>query len=378
MLTQRELEHYSRQIRLDNFGIEAQEKLKAAKVLVIGAGALGCPVLQYLVAAGVGQVGIVDGDKIEISNLHRQVMYTENDLGEWKVEAAEHRLHAMNSFVSIEVFRNFLSSENAIGISQNYDIIVDGTDNFPTRYLVNDLCVFTNKINVHGSIQQYTGQVSVFNFLFETGERGPNYRDLYQYPPNPSEVVSCTEGGVIGALPGIIGSIMAMEVIKVITGQGVPLAGKILTYDSLTHQSQMLKFGKDPENPISGDNPSQTELIDYHEFCGVKKEHKMKEISVQELKQWMDNKEDFQLIDVREIFEYDQSNMNGELIPMGEIPERFSEIVKDKNVVVHCKMGGRSANVIQYLEQTHGFNNLHNLRGGIIAWAQEIDPSLLV
>jgi adenylyltransferase/sulfurtransferase len=371
MFSKEEQEHYSRQVRLDGFGLAAQEKLKKSKVLVIGAGALGCPVLQYLAGAGVGKIGIVDGDKIEISNLHRQVLFTVDEIGKPKAASAAARLKAMNPHCEFEVFGTFLTAENAFAISKNYDIIIDGTDNFPTRYLVNDICVLTNKTNIHGSIQQYSGQVSVFNAELENGLRGPNYRDLFPVPPNPNEVVSCAEGGVIGALPGVIGSTMAMECLKVIAKIGNPLIGILYQYNSLNHQIQMLKFTYDQDNPLRGDSPKQTELIDYNEFCGINTKQKMKDITVSELKKMKESGEDFQLIDVREIHEYREANLNGELIPLGEIPTRYSEISKDKKVVVHCKMGGRSANAIQYLEQTHGFENLYNLRGGIIAWLTE-------
>jgi molybdopterin/thiamine biosynthesis adenylyltransferase/rhodanese-related sulfurtransferase len=373
MLSKEELEHYSRQIRLDGFGESAQEKLKSAKVLVIGAGALGCPVLQYLTAAGIGKIGIVDGDKIERNNLHRQILYTENDLGKRKAEIAKTKLAALNSNIQITIFSTYLNSENAFEIANEYDIIIDGTDNFPTRYLVNDLCVLTDKVNIHGSIQQFSGQVSVFNAVLKDGGRSPNYRDLFPIPPNPNDVVSCAEGGVIGALPGIIGSTMTMECLKIITEIGEPLIGKLFQYNSLTHQSQLLNFTFDDENPLRGNPPKQTTLIDYQQFCGIKTNKEMKEVTVAELKSMKDNKEDFQLIDVREIHEFKEKNLDGELIPLGEIPQRFAEISKDKKVVIHCKMGGRSANAINYLQQTHGYDNLYNLRGGIIAWLMEIE-----
>lgn len=368
MFSKEELDQYSRQIRLDGFGESAQEKLKSAKVLVVGAGALGSPVLSYLAAAGVGNICIVDGDKVERSNLHRQILFTAEDIGQSKAACAMRRLRLMNPEIQITCREVFISAENAIELANEFQIIVDGTDNFPTRYLVNDLCVLNGKVNIHGSIQQFSGQVSVFNALLKDGERGPNYRDLYPMPPNPNEVVSCAEGGVIGALPGIIGSMMAMECIKAITGVGELLSGKLLQFDSLTGRSHLLTFTKDDENPLSGTNPKQSELIDYDQFCGLKKENKMKSINVHELKEMMDNQEDFQLIDVREQFEYDEANMKGHLIPLKEIPSRFSEIDRSKKVVVHCKMGGRSANAIGYLEQNHGFENLYNLEGGIISW----------
>ncbi len=371
MFSQEEQERYSRQIRLDSFGIETQEKLKSAKVLVVGAGALGCPVLQYLTSAGIGKIGIVDGDSIELSNLHRQVLYTTEDIGKSKAKTAAYQLSRMNPTIEFEVFSTFLSRDNAFEIAKNYEIIVDGTDNFPTRYLVNDLCVLKDKINIHGSIQQYSGQVSVFNGIDASGQRSPNYRDLFPVPPKPEDVVSCAEGGVIGALPGIIGSMMAMECIKVISGTGQALLGKLFQYNSLNLQTVILNFTFDTDNPLRGNPPKQKELIDYEQFCGIKKTREMQEITVSELKEMQDSKEDFQLIDVREISEFNEVNMGGDLIPLGEISSRFSEISRDKKVVVHCKMGGRSANAIQYLEQNHGFENLYNLRGGIVAWIVE-------
>lgn len=361
-------ERYTRQIILQGFGIEAQNKLAKAKVLIVGAGALGCPVLTYLVAAGVGKIGIVDSDHVELSNLHRQVLYTANDIGKSKVLCAKERLTKMNPDVEILTFGMDFQVTNASELAKGFDIIVDGTDNFPTRYLVNDFCVLNDKINVHGSINQFSGQVSVFNHQLNDGQRGPNYRDLYPVPPNPIDVVSCAEGGVIGVLPGIIGNMMAMETLKIIAGIGEVLAGKLLQYDSLTGRSQLLTFAKDEENPVSGARPSQRDLIDYEQFCGLKKRQKMKSLSVAELKEMFDKKEDFQLIDVREQFEFDEANMAGELIPLGQIADRHTEISKDRKVVVHCKMGGRSANAIQFLEQNYGYDNLYNLEGGIIAW----------
>lgn len=378
MLSANEMKRYQRQLRLDQWTEEAQKKLLDTRVLVVGAGALGCPVIQYLTGAGVGKIGIVDDDLVELSNLHRQVLYKEQDLGRRKTEVAAEIVHQMNSEIDVQVFNLRLTSDNIHELAQNFDILVDGTDNFPTRYLVNDYCVLNEKVNVHGSIQQFSGQVSVFNALHQDGNRGTNYRDLFPEPPNPEEVVTCAEGGVIGALPGIIGTYMAMEVIKLASGVGDVLSGNLLTIDTLTNNIQNFKFRKRKDNPLTGDNPTQKELIDYVAFCaGNKKEETMKEIDVQELKRMMDAKEDFALIDVREEFEYAQANMGAELIPLQQVPERMDEIPKDKPVVVHCKMGGRSANAIMFLQQ-HGYSNLMNLKGGITAWAQQIDPSLNV
>jgi molybdopterin/thiamine biosynthesis adenylyltransferase/rhodanese-related sulfurtransferase len=376
MLSTEDRNRYSRQIILPNFGLEAQDRLKNASVLVIGCGALGCPVLTYLASAGVGKIGLVDGDHVEFSNLHRQPLYTELDIGKQKARVAKIQLKKLNASLQYEVFDTFISRDNAFEIAKKYDVIVDGTDNFPTRYLINDLCVLSGKVNIHASILQYTGQVSVFNFLNTTGERGPNYRDLYPTPPLPGEVPSCAEGGVIGALPGIIGTMQAMEVIKVLTGIGTPLSGRLFCYDTLNNVTHILNYNKDPKNPLTGENKTITGLIDYDEFCGINKQEVMNTINVSELKQLMDANEDIQLIDVREIYEYEAANINGIHIPMGEIPQRFEEVSKDKKVIIHCRSGARSANVIAFLEQNHGYTNLSNLTGGIIAWAQEIDNSL--
>lgn len=377
MLSKEEKSRYSRHTMLQEIGVEGQLKLKNSSVLVVGAGGLGCPVLMYLAAAGVGRIGIVDADTVDESNLQRQVLYTNDDVGEFKAIAAKKRLVAQNSLIEVEAYTSNFVRENAEEIGKSYAIIVDGTDNFPTRYLINDYCVLNNKSNVHGSILKFSGQVSVFNGLLEDGSRGPNYRDIYPNPPKPEDVQTCSDVGVVGALTGIIGSMQAIEVVKLITGIGNPLIGKILGYDSLSHSTQTIKFEKDDENPISGTHPTIKELIDYDQFCGLKAENKsMKSVTVQELKAMQDANEDFQLIDVREPHENEICTLNALLIPMGEIQERFAEITKDKKVVVHCRSGARSGNVIQFLEQQHGYDNLYNLQGGILAWATEIDTSL--
>ncbi len=367
MFSPEEKNRYSRQIRLDVFGEASQVKLNNAHVFVVGAGALGCPVLSYLVGAGVGKLTIVDGDIVELSNLHRQVLYATHHIGQYKAEVAKRVLSEKNTDIEIVAFSTFLSNENIHELAQEADILVDGTDNFPTRYLVNDYCVLNDKVNVHGSIQQFEGQVSVFNALQVGGMRGPNYRDLFPRPPRPDEVFSCAEGGVIGALPGIIGSMMAMECIKLITGLGEVLSGKLWQIDTLQGHSRVIQFTADELNPINGKQPTIKDLIDYDEFCGVK-QNKMKSVSCEELHEMMVNREDFQLIDVREVFEFEEANMGGELIPLGELPNRIAEVRTDKKVVIHCKMGGRSANAIAFLEQSKGLTNLYNLDGGILAW----------
>ena len=378
--TKEELERYSRHIIIPEFNIEGQRRLKEAKVLVIGAGGLGSPVLQYIAAAGVGNIGIVDFDVVEASNLQRQVLFTLHDLGRPKVEAARERLLAQNPYVNIQTYNSRLTSENALDIIRNYDIVADGTDNFATRYLVNDACVLLGKVNVYASIFRFEGQLSVFNYADEKGERGPNYRDLFPTPPPPGMVPSCAEGGVIGVLPGILGSLQANEVIKVASGIGEPLSGKLFLLDTLSFDTRTLRIRKDENNPLSGKNPSQTELIDYKEFCGFGDEkpveESLKEVSVSELKEMMKNKEDFQLIDVREPYEYEISNLGGDLIPLKNVKENLDKVAKDRKVVVHCRSGKRSADAIKFLEETGGFNNLYNLKGGILAWAEEVDPSM--
>ncbi|MCS6903951.1 MAG: molybdopterin-synthase adenylyltransferase MoeB [Bacteroidia bacterium] len=374
-----ELARYNRHIIIPEFGIEGQRRLKAAKVLVVGTGGLGSPALLYLAAAGVGHIGIVDFDVVEDSNLHRQVLFSKEDVGYSKVEAAKKKLLALNPHIHIEVFNTRLTANNALGIISNYDVVADGTDNFPTRYLVNDACYFLRKPNVYASIFQFEGQVSVFNYIDKNGEIGPNYRDIFASPPPPGLVPSCAEGGVLGVLPGIIGSIQALEVIKVVTGIGKVLSGRIFAFDALTFQTRIFNITKDPNNPLSGNNPTILGLIDYEQFCGVApapaNAAPIKEITALELKQLIESGANFELIDVREPFEYEICNLGGKLIPLGEIKERLDCIPRDKLVVVHCKMGGRSAKAIELLLEL-GYHNLVNLKGGIIAYASEVDTSI--
>jgi len=372
-LSPSEMARYARHLAIPEFGKPAQEKLKAAKVLVIGSGGLGSPLLLYLTAAGVGNIGIVDFDVVDESNLQRQVLFTVADIGLSKAETAKKRLLALNPHVNIRVFNTAFTTKNAMEIAENYDIIADGTDNFPTRYLTNDVCVLTGKVNVYASIFRFEGQVSVFNYLDEYGERGPNYRDLFPQPPPPGMVPSCAEGGVLGVLPGIIGSLQASEVIKIITGVGEPLSGRLFLFDAASFTTRNLKIRKNPATKI-------TQLIDYDQFCGIipKKEitDMVKAISVQELKKWRDAEKDFQLIDVRETYEYDICNLGGELVPLNKILNYQDKIAKDKPVVVQCRSGVRSANAIKVLQNQFGFDNLLNLDGGILAWAREIDTSM--
>jgi molybdopterin/thiamine biosynthesis adenylyltransferase/rhodanese-related sulfurtransferase len=372
-----ELSRYNRHIIIPEFGLAAQQKLKAAKVLVVGSGGLGSPVLLYLAAAGIGTIGIVDFDVVDDSNLQRQVLFGVNEIGKPKVEAAKQRLQALNPHIEFVLYNTQLTSQNALDIIKDYDVVADGTDNFPTRYLVNDACVLSGKPNVYASIFQFEGQVSVFNYRHANGDLGPNYRDLYPTPPPPGLVPSCAEGGVLGVLPGIIGSLQALEVIKVVTGVGEPLVGRFYIFDALSFESRTFNISRRDDNPLNGKAPSITQLIDYEQFCGVKAVEKpVKEITVKELYELQVKGEPFQLIDVREPYEYDIVNIGAELIPLATIAEHAGAISKDKLVIVHCKMGGRSAKAIRELEEKFGFNNLYNLKGGIIAYIDEVKPEL--
>ncbi|HEX4851714.1 MAG TPA: molybdopterin-synthase adenylyltransferase MoeB [Puia sp.] len=373
-----ELARYNRHIIIPEFGLEAQKKLKAAKVLVIGSGGLGSPVLLYLAAAGVGTIGIVDFDVVDDSNLQRQVLFGINEIGKPKVEAARRRLESLNPHVQFNIYNTHLNSGNALEILKDYDVIADGTDNFPTRYLVNDASLLLNKPNVYASIFQFEGQVSVFNFTNKKGETGPNYRDLYPVPPPPGLVPSCAEGGVLGVLPGIIGSLQALEVIKVITGVGEPLSGRFYIFDALTFESRTFNIKRRDDNPVNGKNPTIHELIDYEQFCGMRavEEKAIKEITVKELYDWQVKGKKFQLIDVREPHEYDIVNLGGELIPLATVLDNADKIDRDIDVVVHCKVGGRSAKAIKELEDKFGFSNLYNLKGGVLAYIDEVQPEL--
>ncbi|MES1197654.1 MAG: molybdopterin-synthase adenylyltransferase MoeB [Chitinophagaceae bacterium] len=373
-----EMARYNRHIIIPEFGIEGQQKLKAAKVLVIGSGGLGSPALLYLAAAGVGTIGIVDFDKVDDSNLQRQVLFGVNEIGQPKVEAAKKRLESLNPYIQIKLYNTQLTSQNALDIIKGYDIVADGTDNFPTRYLVNDACLLLDKPNVYASIFQFEGQVSVFNYKNEKGERGPNYRDLYPTPPPPGLVPSCAEGGVLGVLPGIIGSMQASEVIKIITGIGETLSGRFFTFDALNFETRTFKIKPREDNPVSGKNPTITSLIDYEHFCGVKAVEKtVKEITAEEFYNLQVTGEQYQLIDVREPDEYETVNIGGELIPLATVVANADKIKKDLKVIVHCKMGGRSASAIRELEEKFGFENLYNLKGGIFAYIDDVQPELM-
>ncbi|WP_339925360.1 molybdopterin-synthase adenylyltransferase MoeB [uncultured Cyclobacterium sp.] len=370
-----ELARYNRHIIIPDFGIEAQKKLKSAKVLVVGSGGLGSPLLLYLAAAGVGTIGIVDFDIVEDSNLHRQVLFGVEEIGLPKVEAAKKRLEGINPYITINAYNEKLTSENAVALISQYDVIADGSDNFPTRYLVNDACVLLNKTNVYASIFQFEGQVSVFNHLID-GVRGPNYRDLYESPPPADLVPNCAEGGVLGVLPGIIGSLQALEVIKVITSVGEVLSGKLYTFDALSFHSTTFKLRRKDNNPLNGTNPTITSLVDYEEFCNIgNSEKSVKEIDANELKALMVNDASFQLIDVREQHEFDLVEIGGALIPLKTILDNSGKIKRDRKVVIHCKMGGRSAKAIRELETHFGFDNLYNLKGGIDEYLKHYEPN---
>jgi adenylyltransferase/sulfurtransferase len=356
---------------LPEFNIEGQRKLKSSSVLIVGAGGLGCPVLQYLTAAGVGHIGIMDYDVVDSSNLQRQVLFTVDDVGMPKAETAAKKLSRLNPFIKFTVINDKLTSKNALEIIEQYDVVCDGTDNFPTRYLVNDACVILGKPNVHGAIFRFEGQVSVFNSKKNDGTPGPQYRDIFPSPPPPGLVPSCAEGGVLGVLPGIIGSIQANEVIKVLTGIGDPLVGRLFIFDALSFETRILKINKNPELE------APEKLIDYEDFCGMDNKSKsgIKEISVEELKASLENKEKFQLIDVREPYEYKIANLGGTLIPVGDLESRIDEISSTDRVILHCRSGARSAKAIEKLTQM-GFHNLYNLKGGILEWADKIDHEM--
>lgn len=373
-----ELARYNRHIIIPEFGEEAQLKLKDARVLIIGSGGLGSPALLYLTAAGVGTIGIVDFDVVDDSNLQRQVLFDIHEIGRPKVEAAKKRLQALNPYVNIIMHNTHINSENALDIMKDYDVVADGTDNFPTRYLVNDATLLLDKPNVYGSVFQFEGQVSVFNFVNARGERGPNYRDLYPTPPPPGLVPSCAEGGVLGVLPGIIGSLQALEVIKIITGIGETLSGRFYTFDALNFESRTFNIKRRDDNPVNGKNPTIHKLIDYEQFCGMRavEEKAVKEITVSEMYEWQVKGKPFKLIDVREPSEYKIVQIGGELIPLNTIADHVDLIPHDIDTVLLCKSGIRSLKAIRELEEKFGYNNLYNLKGGILAYIDQVQPEL--
>jgi molybdopterin/thiamine biosynthesis adenylyltransferase/rhodanese-related sulfurtransferase/molybdopterin converting factor small subunit len=376
-LTKDEIKRYSRHLILPEVGMEGQRKLKAAKVLCIGAGGLGSPVAMYLAAAGVGTIGIVDFDVVDFSNLQRQILHSTNDVGKPKLQSAKEKLVAMNPHVNVVTHDAALSSENALELFGPYDIIVDGTDNFPTRYLVNDACVILGKPNAYGSIFRFEGQASVF-----ATKEGPCYRCLYPEPPPPGLVPSCAEGGVLGVLPGVVGCIQATETIKLIVGAGEPLIGRFLIFDALRMKFRELKLRKDPDCPVCGTHPTVTKLIDYEQFCGVQsstEEAPMSgsttEISAVELKKRLDRGDSLKIVDVREPHEYEINRISGStLIPLGDIPKRYVELDPSDEIVVQCKVGGRSAKAADFL-RSKGFTKVLNLTGGILDWVDKVDPS---
>ncbi|HVT49282.1 MAG TPA: molybdopterin-synthase adenylyltransferase MoeB [Vicinamibacterales bacterium] len=378
-LTNDEVRRYSRHLIMPEVGVEGQRKLKAARVLCIGAGGLGSPASLYLAAAGVGTLGLVDFDTVDFSNLQRQILFSTNDVGRPKLRAASDRLQGLNPNIRVVRHETMLNSSNALEIFKDYDIIVDGADNFPTRYLVNDACVLLGKPNVYGSIFRFDGQISIF-----ATKNGPCYRCLYPEPPPPGLVPSCAEGGVLGVLPGVVGTIQATEAIKLILGAGDPLIGRLLLFDALQMKFRTLKLQKDRECPVCGEHPTVTKLIDYEQFCGITPATRAAdkgdvdaafETNVEDLKAHLD-KGDVWLLDVREPREFEIARIPGStLIPLGELPKRLSEVPTDQDVIVHCKSGVRSAKAVNLLRE-NGYTRVKNLKGGILDWIAKIDPSL--
>ncbi|HEX8313161.1 MAG TPA: molybdopterin-synthase adenylyltransferase MoeB [Chthoniobacteraceae bacterium] len=374
-----EIARYSRHLIMPEVTLEGQKRLKAASVLCIGAGGLGSPIALYLAAAGVGRMGIVDGDTVDFSNLQRQILHGTKDVGRKKLNSARDRIREVNPNVQVDLYDTYFTSENAREIVEPYDIVIDGTDNFPTRYLSNDICVFLKKANVYGSIFRFDGQCTVF----APSLGGPCYRCMFPEPPPPGMVPSCAEGGVLGVLPGVIGVMQAIEAIKLIMGIGEPLIGKLIHFDALKMKFREFKLRRDPKCPVCSDNPTITELIDYDQFCGIPQakaaedaEAPVPTISASELKQKQDRGDKFVLVDVREPFEYDICRIPGsQLIPLGQLPSRMSELDSADEIVLQCKSGARSARALKLLQEA-GFNKLWNVEGGILAWSDEVDPSV--
>jgi sulfur-carrier protein adenylyltransferase/sulfurtransferase len=377
-LTTDDLSRYSRHLILPEVGMEGQRKLKAARVLCVGTGGLGSPLALYLAAAGIGTLGLVDFDVVDASNLQRQIIHSTKDIGRKKLDSAAEKLTALNPALNVIKHETMLSSANALEILKDYDIVADGTDNFPTRYLVNDASVLLKKPNAYASIFRFEGQASVFGM-----EEGPCYRCLYPEPPPPGLVPSCAEGGVLGILPGLLGVIQATEVIKLILGKGSPLIGRLLLVDALGMRFRELKLRKNPECPVCGENPTVKELIDYDQFCGILPESKeektvkngIPQISVKELKRRRDAGQSVFLLDVREPYEYQIAQIGGTLIPQNDVPQRLNEIPRDREIVVHCRSGARSQKIAEFLKQS-GYSQVVNLAGGILAWSDEIDPKV--
>jgi adenylyltransferase/sulfurtransferase len=374
-LSNDEIQRYSRHLIMPEVGMEGQLKIKNARVLCIGAGGLGSPLALYLGAAGVGTLGIVDFDVVDYTNLQRQIIHSTADVGHKKLDSAAEKLQAMNPYINIKRFDTRLSSDNALEIFKDFDIIADGTDNFPTRYLVNDACVISGKPNVYASIFRFEGQASIFGT-----EEGPCYRCLYPEPPPPGLVPSCAEGGVLGILPGLLGVIQATEVIKLILGAGEPLIGRLLLVDALGMTFRQLKLRKNPDCPVCGTHPTMTKLIDYEQFCGIRGEEAevaadISDIQVEDLKRRLDAGEDIFVLDVREPHEYQICNIGGHLIPLGDLPKRVSELDSSREIVAHCRSGVRSGKAVDFLRQA-GFKKVRNMAGGILAWADRVDPKM--
>jgi adenylyltransferase/sulfurtransferase len=377
-LSNDEILRYSRHLIMPEVGMEGQLKLKNAKILLVGTGGLGAPLGLYLAAAGIGRIGLVDFDVVDFTNLQRQVIHGTKDVGRKKLDSAAESMSDINPFVQIDKHEVALTSENALDIIREYDYVVDGTDNFPTRYLVNDACVLLKKPNVYGSIFRFEGQATVFAY-----EGGPCYRCLYPEPPPPGLVPSCAEGGVLGILPGLIGIVQATETVKLILGTGEPLVGRLVLYDALGMRFRELKLRRNPECPVCGDSPTIRELIDYHQFCGVPQQQAAPvpgaaegEIDPVEVKARIDRGDSFVLIDVREPHEYQICNIPyAKLIPLGEVPKRVNELNSADEIVVHCKSGMRSAKAADFLRQA-GFKKVKNMKGGILAWSDKVDPSV--
>ncbi|HEX4032383.1 MAG TPA: molybdopterin-synthase adenylyltransferase MoeB [Terracidiphilus sp.] len=377
-LTTDDLQRYSRHLLLPEVGEEGQRRLKAARVLCVGTGGLGSPLALYLAAAGVGTLGLVDFDVVDSSNLQRQIIHSTRDIGRKKLDSAEEKLKALNPALNVVKHETMLTSANALEILNDYDVVADGTDNFPTRYLVNDACVLLGKPNAYGSIFRFEGQASVF-----AAKDGPCYRCLYPEPPPPGLVPSCAEGGVLGVLPGLLGVIQATETLKLILGKGEPLIGRLLLVDALNMRFRELKLRKNPDCPVCGPHPTVTKLIDYEQFCGIAPAAKQDEavvngipqMRVKDLKRRIDAGEDLFILDVREPFEYQIANIGGRLIPQNDVAQRLAEIDRGREIIVQCKTGRRSQRIAEFLKES-GYPQVVNLAGGIAAWSDEIDPSV--
>lgn len=371
-LSSEEYQRYARHLSIPEVGVEGQKRLRASRVLCIGAGGLGSPLAMYLAAAGVGRIGLVDFDVVDFSNLQRQLLHGSEDVGRKKIDSARERLHSINPDVEVETFDDRLSAENARDIASDYDVIVDGTDNFETRYLSNDLAVLTGKPNVYGSIFRFEGQVSVF----APHLGGPCYRCLFPKPPEPGQVPSCAEGGVLGVLPGIVGSLQASEAIKLILGIGEPLVGRLVHFDALSFRFREIRLRRDPECRLCGENPTLTELEDIEAACETPSPGEAREIDVHQLSERLEHPSPFVLLDVREPHEIEIARLPGSHpIPLGELTDRLHELDPDHEIVIHCKAGGRSAKALEILREA-GFANACHVRGGIDAWAEEIDPTM--